>query len=103
MTKFAYAVSITAMTITALFANPNSAFAGDASVSASVNAAPAIKVGQMLYAVGGKRLAPIYKVRADGTAQIIFEGKLVTISPATLASVDGKLTTSLSKAELTAR
>ena len=103
MTKFVYAISVAAMTLTALFAAPNSAVAGEATVSAtSVGAAPSVKVGQMLYAAGGKRLAPVYKVRADGSPQVILDGKLVTISAATLASADGKLTTSLSKAELTA-
>lgn len=104
MTKFAYGFSIAAMTLTALFLNPHPALAGEAAISAvSSKAAPSIEVGRMLYAAGGKRLAAIYKVKADGSPQIILDGKLVTIPAATVASADGKLVTSLSKVDLTAR
>ena len=103
MTKFAYSISIAAMTLTALLASPNSAFAGEAAVAATAVGAAPVKIGQMLYAAGGKRLAPVYSVRADGNPQVILEGKLFTVPAATLSSADGKLTTSLSKAEMTAR
>lgn len=103
MTKFAYTFSVAAMTLTALLASPNTAFAGEATVSAAAVGTAPVKVGQMLFAAGGKRLAPVYSVRADGNPQVILEGKLFTVPAATLSSADGKLTTSLSKAEVTAR
>jgi hypothetical protein len=50
----------------------------------------------------GSRLGAVYRVGADGSAQIIIDGKLVTIPASTLSNVDGKLTTSLSKSEVLA-
>jgi hypothetical protein len=47
-------------------------------------------------------LGSVYKVGADGSAQIIIDGKMVTIPASTLANVDGKLTTSLTKSEVLA-
>ncbi|VWX54102.1 hypothetical protein [Novosphingobium sp. 9U] len=64
-------------------------------------AAPAAKLnaGQMLYS-NGARLAPIYRVNAEGNPQIILAGKLVTVPASTITSVGGKVTTSLSKKEV---
>lgn len=62
--------------------------------------AQAAEKGKMLYASGGVRLGAIYKVTADGSAQIILDGRLVTV-PGSTISVDGdKVQTSLSKNEL---
>jgi hypothetical protein len=58
--------------------------------------------GQMLVAANGARLGPVYRVGADGSAQIFIDGKLVTIPVATLSTANGKLTTSLSKSEVLA-
>jgi hypothetical protein len=67
--------------------------------------APAASVaekGKMLISANGARLAPVYRVGADGSAQIIIDGKLVTVPANTLSSVNGKLTTSLTKSEVIA-
>jgi hypothetical protein len=56
----------------------------------------------MLLAANGARLAPVYRVGADGAAQIIIEGKMVTIPANTLSMAGGKLTTSLTKSEVLA-
>ncbi len=56
--------------------------------------------GQMLMAANGSRLGPVYRVGADGAVQMILGGKMITVPAATLSSVDGKLTTSLSKNEV---
>jgi len=56
----------------------------------------------MLIAANGARLAPVYRVGPDGSAQIIIEGKLVTVPATTLSVTDGKLTTSLTKNEVLA-
>jgi hypothetical protein len=56
----------------------------------------------MLLAANGARLAPVYRVGADGAAQIILDGRLVTVPAATLSLADGKLTTSLTKNEVLA-
>lgn len=58
--------------------------------------------GKMLIASNGARLGWVYRVGSDGSAQMIIDGKLVTVPAATLSSVDGKLTTSLSKSEVIA-
>jgi hypothetical protein len=39
-------------------------------------------------------------VTSDGAAQVIIDGKMVTIPANTLSIADGKLTTSLSKADI---
>jgi uncharacterized membrane protein len=58
--------------------------------------------GSMLVAANGARLAPVYRVGPDGSAQIILEGKMLTIPAATLSMAAGRLTTSLTKNEVLA-
>jgi hypothetical protein len=58
-----------------------------------------LNAGQMLYS-NGARLAPIYRVNAEGNPQIILSGKLVTVPATTISSVGGKVTTSLTKKEV---
>jgi hypothetical protein len=58
--------------------------------------------GQMLVAANGSRLGPVYRVSTDGAVQMIISGKMVTVPASTLSSVDGKLTTSLSKSQVLA-
>jgi hypothetical protein len=58
--------------------------------------------GQMVVASNGARLGTVYRVSTDGSAQIIIDGKLVTIPASTLSNVDGKLTTNLTKSEVLA-
>jgi hypothetical protein len=57
--------------------------------------------GKMLMSSNGARLGAIYKV-VDGAAQIIIDGKLVTVPANTLSNANGKITTSLSKSEVIA-
>lgn len=56
--------------------------------------------GKVLLAAGGARLGPVYRVGADGSAQVIIDGRLIAIPASTLSVADGKLTTSLSKKEV---
>ena len=58
--------------------------------------------GSMVIAANGARLAPVYRVGADGSAQIILEGKMVTIPASKLSMADGRLMTSLTKNEVLA-
>lgn len=58
--------------------------------------------GQTLVASNGSRLGQVYRVGSDGAVQMIIAGKLVTVPASTLSSVDGKLTTTLSKSEVLA-
>ena len=58
--------------------------------------------GSMLVAANGARLAPVYRVAPDGGAQIILDGKMVTVPATTLSMTDGRLVTSLTKSEILA-
>jgi len=67
------------------------------SAPAAVGTVGTISKGQLLVSATGARLGVVYRVAADGSPQIMFDGKLITIPAATLSSSDGKLITSLSK------
>jgi hypothetical protein len=82
-----------------LFAVLASALLSFSAVAADQAAVVAAK-GQMLVAANGSRLGPVYRVGNDGAVQMIIDGKLVTVPAATLSSVDGTLTTSLSKSQV---
>jgi hypothetical protein len=69
---------------------------------ATGTAAAVAERGQMLVASNGARLGTVYRVGSDGSAQIIIDGKLVTVPASTLSNVDGKLTTNLTKSEVLA-
>jgi hypothetical protein len=56
--------------------------------------------GKMLVAANGARLGAVYRVASDGSAQLIVDGKMVTVPVNTLSVVDGKLTTTLSKSDI---
>jgi hypothetical protein len=65
--------------------------------SATVSAVGTVSKGQMVESANGARLGVVYRVAADGSPQIMFDGKLITIPASTLSSSNGKLITSLSK------
>lgn len=72
-----------------------------ACVSLSAIAQEAVATeGKMLVAANGARLGAVYRVTDDGSAQLIVDGKMVTVPASTLSIVDGKLTTTLSKSEV---
>lgn len=63
-----------------------------------------VSVSQPLFDSSGKRVGNVYRVAADGSAQLIIdEGRLVTVPVSTLSEVDGKLKTSLTKRQITSR
>jgi hypothetical protein len=66
--------------------------------AAVAQTATAVSKGQLVEAANGARLGVVYRVAADGSPQIMFDGKLVTIPASTVSSSNGKLVTSLSKA-----
>jgi hypothetical protein len=75
--------------------------AASAAPAAPAAAAVAEK-GKMLTAANGARLGAVYRVGPDGSAQIIIDGKLVTVPANTLSIANGKLMTSLTKSEVLA-
>jgi len=70
--------------------------------SSGAPAAPVVAKGTMLMASNGSRLGAVYRVAPDGSAQIIIDGKMVTVPASTLSVANGKTTTSLSKSEVLA-
>lgn len=100
MKKF---VALAAAASVGTFALVPAAFAETTQVRAVTEEAAApidLTAGKMLYTGNGYRLAPIYRVAADGNPQVILNGRLVTVPASSLNSVDGKLTTSLSKKDI---
>jgi hypothetical protein len=87
MKKLAAALALVAMTLT-----PAAAIAADA----------AITTGKMVYTAEGKRVGAIYRLKEDGSAQVIVNGKLVTLPASTLSVVDGKVQTILAKQQILA-
>jgi hypothetical protein len=97
------AMSLVAFASLSAAAVADDAFNTPAPSSTEAAAAPvSASKGAMLIAANGSRLANVYKVGADGSAQIIIDGKLVTIPAGTLSISNGKLTTSLTKSEVLA-
>lgn len=99
MKKFAALAAVATLVIAA----PAFAAESSQSVRAATDATAgsvAVNAGKMLYTSNGSRVAAIYRVTAEGNPQVILNGKLVTVPASTLSDVNGKVTTSLSKAEL---
>jgi hypothetical protein len=69
----------------------------------AANAAVAVTAGKMLYSPAGTRIASIYRVTSNGDAQLILNGRLVTVPASSLSEVNGKVATSLTKAEIAKR
>jgi hypothetical protein len=77
------------------------AVAQDQPGAAAATLASASK-GQMVVAANGARLGTVYRLTADGSPQVIIDGRMVTIPATTLSVSDGKLMTSLSKSAVSA-
>jgi hypothetical protein len=92
MKKFGLIVALSALL-------PVTALVGGGAVAAESALSKAL-VGKLLYDIDGKKLAPIYKLDANGVPQILLEGKVVTVPMSTLTEVDGKFTTKLTKRDL---
>jgi len=69
----------------------------------AAEAAPDVQIrsGGMLYGPDGNRLGAIYRVTVGGDAQLIINGKLVTVPASTLSNASGKIATTLTKSDLT--
>lgn len=72
------------------------AFAGNVSAPA-----PAVAhVGDMLRDANNVRLSSVDSVNGDGSVSIIYNDRVITIPATSLSTVDGKLVTSLTKAQV---
>jgi hypothetical protein len=54
-----------------------------------------IKKGDVLYSSGGRRLGTVYRIAANGDAQVIIQSRIVTVPAAIISEVDGKLVASV--------
>ena len=73
---------------------------GIAQFPALSQAAASVAQGSILYSEDGHRLGPVYKAADDGSAKLIFDGRMVIIPASTLSEVGGKLTTTLTKEQV---
>lgn len=88
----------TALILAALLATASPVMA-----QATGTVAPVVATkGQMLTGADRSRLGSVVRVEGDGSVGIIFDAHLVTIPGSTLSIADGKLTTTLSKRDVTA-
>jgi hypothetical protein len=92
-----------AMTVLAAGAAPAMAEENAAeAAAAAVSFQPAeAKKGSMIYS-DGKRIGQVIRVRENGDAQIVINGKAHLVPAETLYEENGKLVTSLSRAEVVA-
>ncbi len=98
MKKFAALAAIAAIVVSApAFAESSQTVRAATDTAA---ATVAVNAGKMLYAANGQRIAAIYRVTSEGNPQVILNGKLVTVPASSLSDVNGKVTTTLTKAEL---
>jgi hypothetical protein len=51
----------------------------------------AVVAGKTLYAANGKRIGAIYRVKADGTVQVIRNGKMVSYPASSVSVAEGKI------------
>ena len=101
MTKFAPLAGLATLisfSLVPVAAHANATVTGGSQVEAS--APTKISEGKMIYSANGQRLAPVYRVNADGSVQLIMEGRLLTLPATLLSDVNGKLTASQTKGEL---
>lgn len=99
MSKLAIAATLAALSL----APAAQAAESSQTVRAATDAAAApvsVSAGRMIYGGNGQRIAAAYRVTSDGTVQIILNGKLVNIPASTLSEANGKVSTTLTKAEL---
>lgn len=89
---------IVAIAAAALIAAP--ALAADASATGATSSVAAPKAGATLRDAKGIRLGPIDRVNGDGSVQIIFDSKLVTIPADKLVASPNGVATSLTRVEV---
>ncbi|MEO6717736.1 MAG: hypothetical protein ABIM50_10890 [Novosphingobium sp.] len=96
-------------TVATLAIIPQAVFAAEANqqvrepAGSVANLSLNVTAGKMLYGPDGHRIASIYRVAANGDAQVIVDGRLLTVPVASLSTATGKVATSLTKSEITHR
>jgi hypothetical protein len=101
MNKFAPIAFVATLTLFSIVPAALHAETSQSVHAATEAAAPVnVSVGKMIYAANGSRIAPAYRVSADGKVQVIIDSRLITVPASSLSEVNGKVTTSLTKVEL---
>jgi hypothetical protein len=103
MNKFAPIALVATVTLFAIAPATLHAAEASQSVRAANGGASApvnVTAGKMLYGANGQRIASVYRVAANGSVQVIIDGRLLNVPASTLSEVNGKVTTSLTKSEL---
>lgn len=93
MTKF---IPLTALACALSLATATTVMAEEAAPTESAQASK----GDQLYTSDGKRIGRVYRVINEGDVQVIYNNRMLTIEGSTLSNTDGKLTTSLTRADL---
>lgn len=96
-------LAVAALTATSAFAAETTQPVQAVGETVAANAAVSVTAGKMLYSPTGSRIASVYRVTSNGDAQLILDGRLVTVPASTLSEVNGKIATSLTKSEITRR
>ena len=101
MNKFAPLAFVATLTLFSLAPAALHAEASQSVHAAAEGAAPVnVVAGKTLFSASGNRIAAVYRVDSQGRVQVILDGKLITVPASSLSEVNGKVTTSLTKAEL---
>jgi hypothetical protein len=72
---------------------------GLSAIPATAQPAGDIAAGKMVYAANNQRLGAVYRV-ADDSVQLIVDGKMKSLPLSTVSAADGKIVTTLTKAEV---
>ena len=101
MNKFAPLAFVATLTLFSIAPVALHAEASQSVRAATEASAPvSVTAGKTLFSATGSRIAAVYRVDSQGRVQVILDGKLITVPASTLSEVNGKVTTSLTKAEL---
>jgi hypothetical protein len=60
----------------------------------------AVVAGKTLFGANGKRIGAIYRVKKDGTVQVIRDGKMLSFPATTVSVAEGKVTTNAGQSQL---
>ena len=69
-------------------------------VEANASTEAVAQVGKALFSADGRRLGSIYKVTADGSAQLLLDSRMYVVPASSLSLDDRKIVTSLSKKDI---
>jgi hypothetical protein len=98
-------VLLGALAALAVAASGSAALAGETTqqVQEATDQAVQVEKGERLFSGTGNLLGSVYRVTAEGDAQVIVNSRLMTVPASTLSRVEGKLRTSLTKRELASK